>query len=179
MRTVRCSPRPRERLSLLFCFCETLAIFTKKIMKKTDPIRVPDSGPKTGAVFRPLIVIIIDWRIEVPILGPESGPQNGPAFGYQGCKKMQPWVPRNGYHRSRKWTLRGRGSVSHSAPCTHRLGPLVRLQSCHCLAPPILNNMCTAGPVLHKILRLQPAHSFRRGCRLQRCSTIKSLLQAP
>ena len=39
--------------------------------------------------------------------------------------------------------------------------------------------MCTAGPFLHCILRLQTVQPFRRDCRLQRCSTVNLLSPAP
>ena len=65
-------------------------------MQKTDPIRVPDSGPKIGAVFRPLVVIIISWRIAVPILGPESGPKMVPLLDTRVAKKCDLGFPEMG-----------------------------------------------------------------------------------
>ena len=61
------------------------------------PFLVPDSGPKIGGVFRPLVVIIISWRIAVPILGPESGPKMVPLLDTRVAKNAtlgsQKWVP--------------------------------------------------------------------------------------
>lgn len=56
---VMLAPSERQRASLPF-FGIAYAFFAK-INQKMDPFRVPDSGPKTGAVFRPLIVFINDW----------------------------------------------------------------------------------------------------------------------
>ena len=56
---VMLAPSERQRVSLPF-FGIAYAFFAK-ISQKMDPFRVPDSGPKTGAVFRPLIVFIHDW----------------------------------------------------------------------------------------------------------------------
>jgi len=76
----------RQRLSpCLFLTCPTP--FLKKWVQKADPFWVPDSGPKTGAVFRPLMVIITERWIAVQVLGPESGTENGSAFRPQWYQK--------------------------------------------------------------------------------------------
>ena len=78
-------------------------ICLKKLGRKAGPFWVPDSGPKIGTVFRPLIVILIEGRKTVPILGPESGTQNGSAFRPQQCQKMHPWIQKTGHPGPRKW----------------------------------------------------------------------------
>ena len=85
----------RQLLSLGLFLHISSPICLKKLNRKAGPFWVPDSGPKIGTVFRPLIVILIEGRKTVPILGPESGTQNGSAFRPQQCQKPAPLDSKN------------------------------------------------------------------------------------
>ena len=118
--------------------------------QKMAPLWVPDSGPKIGAVFRTLIVIITERWAAVPILGPESGTQTGPLFRPSGpeirnpgslkpatlvhekCTPFSPWYGRPFRHTN----------AQIRAICSTTTSPQ------HSLAPPSFNKMCTAEPFL-------------------------------
>ena len=166
LRSVRCSPRPKDNSSAFFFALHI--IFSKNDQKKWTQFGCQIPAPKWGrflALFH-LLVLNNESRSH---FGSGIWPQNGSAFLSQRCKKMQPWVPRNDHHCWQKWPLPCHGTVGHSATRTHRLGPAARLQSRHSLAPPSFNNMCTAGPFLHCILRLQTLSTRLPLATMQHC----------
>ena len=67
------APFEAQRLSLLI-FSLDIAFLCEN-NEKSAPILRPDSGPKTGTLFRPLIVIDIRQSIAVPFWGRNLAPK--------------------------------------------------------------------------------------------------------
>ena len=95
------APFEEQRLSLLI-FSLDIAFLRENNEKKRTHWG-PDSGPKTGTLFRPLSVINIRQVDRGPILGPESGPKTGPHFCTSVAKKKPPEVRKNDRLSSQKW----------------------------------------------------------------------------
>jgi hypothetical protein len=141
---------------------------------------VPDSGPKTGAVFRPLMVILTERGIAVQVLGPESGTENGSAFRPQrhqkktplASKNRPPWLTKIGHCHAMV-----RLDIPPHVPKVSKYQK--RPQSRLSLATPTLHKMSTAEPYLNCKRRLQAAHAFRRGRHMQGSSTVIFLFTTP
>jgi len=130
------APFEEQRLSLLI-FALDIAFLCEN-NEKSGPIWGPDSGPKTGILFRPLIVINIRQVDRGPILGPESGPKTGPHFCTSVAKKKHLRLAKTTTSLHKNGPLLCHSTASHSATQTNRSGPPAQLQSRGSLAPPAL-----------------------------------------
>ena len=111
-----------------------------------------------------------------PILGPESGPKTGPLFCPSVAKKCNPGFPETTTTVGKNGHCHAMVSLAIPPHEPTDLDQLLGYNLATASPRPALTICARQG---HFCIAYSASRPFRRDCRLQRCSTVKSLSSAP